>query len=329
MALTIVVRSGDVAAAPSISFDSPRLVIGRGEGCDLRLPDPSVSHRHASIRQRGSEYIIVDEGSTNGTFVGPVRLSPQAPRVVRSGDLIRVGRIWLDVTVEAVVPTQSPNLATKEIALALVAGALEAQGDPAGIRVYVREGPDAGRELVLTEPGRPYVIGRGGRVDLVLDDPDVSRRHVELTRRGSELMVRDLGSKNRTAFGEQALEADRPLRWPAGEDLVIGANRLSYEDPLSEALDELEHAADEQMRDDESIDPPQGLATPEPEDATVEDGFVPAAPHAAPVAAIPRKETRPLRKTRGPDATDLLVAVLALAVLALSVLGLVWLFRSE
>ena len=85
MALTVVVRSGDLKSQATITFDAPRIVIGRGDGCEIRLPDPSVSHRHASIRQRGTDYVVIDEGSSNGTFVGPVRLSPQAPRVVRSG----------------------------------------------------------------------------------------------------------------------------------------------------------------------------------------------------------------------------------------------------
>ena len=69
MALTVVVRSGDHPHPLKISLDAPRIVIGRGEGCEIRLPDPSVSHRHASIRQRGSDYVVVDEGSTNGTWV--------------------------------------------------------------------------------------------------------------------------------------------------------------------------------------------------------------------------------------------------------------------
>src|SRR3954469_11308238 len=96
MAVTIVVRSGDEGASElSLTLDSPRLVIGRGEGCDIRLPDPSVSHRHASLRQRGGEYVLYDENSTNGTFMDRVRLPPQTPRVVRSGERVRVGRVWL------------------------------------------------------------------------------------------------------------------------------------------------------------------------------------------------------------------------------------------
>jgi pSer/pThr/pTyr-binding forkhead associated (FHA) protein len=129
MALTVVVRSGDHPTPLKISLDAPRVVIGRGEGCEIRLPDPSVSHRHASIRQRGSEYVVVDEGSTNGTFVGPVRLSPQAPRIVRSGELVRVGRIWLELTIETVPVTDDVQLTTREIALSLVSSALAAQGE--------------------------------------------------------------------------------------------------------------------------------------------------------------------------------------------------------
>src|SRR5262245_36985371 len=121
MALTVVARASGAETPPGISFDAPRIVIGRGEGCDVRLPDPSVSHRHASIRQRGTEYILLDEGSTNGTFVGPVRLSPQAPRLLRSGELVRLGRVWLEIRVEQVPATQNAPLATCEMALALVA----------------------------------------------------------------------------------------------------------------------------------------------------------------------------------------------------------------
>ena len=69
MPLTVVVRTGDAASLPSITFDAPRIVIGRGDGCEVLLPDPSISHRHASIRQRGTDYIVIDEGSSNGTQV--------------------------------------------------------------------------------------------------------------------------------------------------------------------------------------------------------------------------------------------------------------------
>ena len=113
----------------------------------------------------------------HGTFVGPVRLSPQAPRVLKSGDLIRVGRIWLEVRIEQAAITQNSQLATKEIALMLVAEALAAQGENVAAELCVTEGPDAGRSLKIREFERAYVIGRGAEVSEIWHDvPGEGRR---------------------------------------------------------------------------------------------------------------------------------------------------------
>ena len=100
MPVTLVIHSDeelqDREHLPRLTFDGPRVVIGRSQGCDVRLPDVSVSQRHASLRSKGGHYTIVDEGSANGTFVGGIRLSPRSPRDLRTGDLVRVGRVWLE-----------------------------------------------------------------------------------------------------------------------------------------------------------------------------------------------------------------------------------------
>jgi pSer/pThr/pTyr-binding forkhead associated (FHA) protein len=326
MALTVVVRSGEPKVAPAITFDAPRIVIGRGDGCEVRLPDASVSHRHASIRQRGTDYIVVDEGSTNGTFVGPVRLSPQSPRILRSGDLVRIGRIWLEIRIEQAPPTQQPAQVTREIALGLVAGALAAQGETASVRIQVVEGPDAGRELEILDFERPHVIGRTDSADLALDDVDVSRRHTEIFRKGGQLWVRDLGSKNGTRLGDKKLEGGKEAPWPENTPLFVGNDRLSYEDPLGEALEELERAADERMREDDSVDPP-ATETPPPPSAAPEPVPTEARP-GGPIAAVPERKRQRAAPKPGWGTTDLLVALIALVVLAASVVGLIWLFGS-
>ena len=54
---------------------SPVTMLGRGTDCDLRLVDPGVSRHHAELRVEDDEVVLVDLGSTNGTFVNsePVR----------------------------------------------------------------------------------------------------------------------------------------------------------------------------------------------------------------------------------------------------------------
>jgi pSer/pThr/pTyr-binding forkhead associated (FHA) protein len=328
MALTIVVRSGDTASPPKITFDAPRIVIGRGEGCDVRLPDPSVSHRHASLRQRGTDYIVVDEDSTNGTFVGPVRLPPQTPRVVRTGDLIRVGRVWLEVRFEPAPATEHAHLVTQEIALALVADALNAEGQVAGVRVTVVEGPDAGAEAVIGEQGQPLVVGRAPGSGLVLTDADASRRHCEIYRRGAGLWVRDLGSKNGTRIGDELIVPERETAWRLGTLIGIGGDRIRYHDAVAEALAELERAADERMSAEESVHPP--VAVEAAGTGASRSGVTPhPGDRQAPIAALPKGAGRRTSAGRGWSGTDWLVALLALLVLVVSAVGLYWLFRSE
>lgn len=318
MALCVVIRSGEATSPPTITFDAPRIVVGRGEGCDVRLPDLSVSLRHASFRQRGGDYLVVDEGSTNGTFVGSVRLPPQTPRLLRSGDTLRFGRVWLEVKLEAAAPTQQPALATKEIALGLVASALAAEGEAATVRVRVESGPDAGRELELLDFDRDYVVGRGPGAALPLTDPDVSRRHLELRRRGDRVLVRDVDSKNGATLDGEPIAKDRPTGWRRGAILTVGATRLALEDPLAAALGELERASDERLAEDEFPPPAPKRATATP------------IPAAAPLEPAPRaRSPGPRRRRRGWQWSDTVVSLLALAVLGASLLGLYWLLGLD
>src|SRR5579859_3249222 len=100
MPITVLVRSA-AGDETRLTFDgTQRVAIGRGPGCDVRLPHPTVSHRHASLRAQGSEFLVVDEGSTNGTFVGGVRIAARTSRIVRSGDRVQIGAVWIELRVD-------------------------------------------------------------------------------------------------------------------------------------------------------------------------------------------------------------------------------------
>jgi diguanylate cyclase (GGDEF)-like protein len=67
--------------------DSP-VVIGRGNDCEIRINDHSVSRRHARIQPGADGYYAVDLQSTNGTFVNDV---PASICRLKDGDYLRVG----------------------------------------------------------------------------------------------------------------------------------------------------------------------------------------------------------------------------------------------
>jgi len=66
-----------------------QLTIGRGEDCDIRLHDHSVSRRHARIEPGPEGYFVFDQQSTNGTFVNDRQLDSSL--VLQDGDYLRIG----------------------------------------------------------------------------------------------------------------------------------------------------------------------------------------------------------------------------------------------
>ncbi len=66
--------------------------IGRGLSADLHIDENSVSRRHAIIVHRPTGARVLDDRSSNGTFVNGRRIS-QAE--LRDGDVILVGRVVL------------------------------------------------------------------------------------------------------------------------------------------------------------------------------------------------------------------------------------------
>ena len=318
MALTVVVRSTDASREAKLSFDAPRVVIGRAASCDVRLPDVSVSQRHASIRHRGPEYVLVDENSSNGTFVGQSQLSPQAPRALKNGALIRIGRVWLEIKIEATIVPTNQTVATKDLALQLIADSLTSQGLSVTPYIEVTEGPDQALRFELAEDKSQWVVGRATHADCTLADQDVSREHLELTRTlnasKERWCIRDLGSKNGVQVGETVLGPKKESPWDPKLALQLGTTTIRYRDPVGIALAELESATDELLVAD-SV-PPQ-----------ISSGSVESA------SSLPRPPTsvRPASGHPHPTRTsslagDMLVAALALVVLGVSAVGLYWVF---
>lgn len=64
--------------------------IGRSNDADITIVDQSLSRFHARIRPVGDGFLIIDGGSTNGTFVDEQRLS--GPTRIEAGTRFRLGQ---------------------------------------------------------------------------------------------------------------------------------------------------------------------------------------------------------------------------------------------
>jgi pSer/pThr/pTyr-binding forkhead associated (FHA) protein len=95
----------------------------------------------------------------------------------------------------------------------------EGKGGPAASVVL----PDGSRVRLAEEP---LAIGRLPDCDVVLVDPNVSRRHAELRRDGTTVVVVDLGSTNGTRVNGATVKR-RQLS--DGDEISVGSSSLRFE----------------------------------------------------------------------------------------------------
>lgn len=86
----------------------PRVVIGRTNTCDLRIPVSSVSRQHCEVVVDGDTIRVKDLGSSNGTYHNSVRIQQAT---VHAGDEVVVGPVVFTVVVDGqpsdIKPTRS------------------------------------------------------------------------------------------------------------------------------------------------------------------------------------------------------------------------------
>jgi diguanylate cyclase (GGDEF)-like protein len=69
-------------------LEAGEVLVGRDPDCQLELTDDSVSRRHALLRGTEEGFVVIDLGSTNGTYVNDTRIDMVA---LQPGDRLRFG----------------------------------------------------------------------------------------------------------------------------------------------------------------------------------------------------------------------------------------------
>jgi Inner membrane component of T3SS, cytoplasmic domain len=196
---------------PAIDIEDPRFVIGSGSSARIRLPAAAAR----------AEHVVIDSGTWR---------SADGSGALGEGHTFQIASYRVRVSPAPAGTQPTPPQRTESLARELLRNMLGADGAPS---LTVERGPLAGAKRALPPPEAALVIGRGDDAQWIFDDPDLSKRHLEIRRSWDGVRAADLDSKNGTRLdGEPLREAE--LR--DGALLELGKLVLRYRDPAERHL---------------------------------------------------------------------------------------------
>ena len=196
-----------------IPLTAAGLQIGRGKhaGNDLVLAaDGMVSKKHARLTWEGGRFVLYDEGSTNGTYVGGERVTPERGLPLGDGDELLLGQTRLRLHAPQdllTVPSPFAKLTP-----------------PASLEIGVR-GPlyklvsDSGETFVLASR---MLLGRALTDDIVLVGEGVAPQHARMTVREGVVRIEDLESRGGTVVNGERIPANLPVVLYPGDTIQLG-----------------------------------------------------------------------------------------------------------
>ena len=160
-----------------------KTVIGRGPGTDLRVPETLrfVSSQQAEILKTEAGFVIRDLNSTNGTLLNNQLLQPGQFYPLSNGSIIRIG--------------------DDEYGISVGFTFINLTGEATGMDGFLQAAPATQMAKV-----KHALIGRLSTSDLVLDHPEVSRRHALIRQVGEKYLLEDLDSSNGTYVNDKPIK---------------------------------------------------------------------------------------------------------------------------
>ncbi|HEY5600213.1 MAG TPA: FHA domain-containing protein, partial [Candidatus Manganitrophaceae bacterium] len=200
--------------------DKGVFTLGRDLRSDWTLKDPMVSREHAIIKQNADGFYIEDRGSRNGTFVNKEKITGKK---LSNGDEIQIGScLFYFVEKEGEAKVALSSSAPEERALKEKETVRSQSNGPplSEWSLEVVEGKEPGKAFKL--PAKRLSMGRG-KVDIIIDDPKVSRHHADLEWTEKGFVLNDLNSTNGVFVND--VKIDKKLL-SAGDIIMVGAARL-------------------------------------------------------------------------------------------------------
>src|SRR5207253_3916630 len=85
-----LVLLGEAFAGRTYELNVEKTTVGRVEDNAFQIAEPSVSSHHAEIILKGTDVLIKDLNSTNGTFINGEKVTEQ---VLKPGQTLRLGTV--------------------------------------------------------------------------------------------------------------------------------------------------------------------------------------------------------------------------------------------
>ncbi len=250
-------------------LEHANIVFGRHASCDVILSSDAVSRQHARLawHEKEQQFTLEDLGSGNGTFFQSQKLEPQEKKSVGLNGVFKIddfeiafqygvtegtftsatgtpfddSKTSVDLNADAFSPTDTDLLEIRMIKKVL--GGLDPDKQPS---VTVISEPFVGTKSSFEEGQTEIVVGRDRPANLLIDCPDISRRHAVIAIKWGHYIVRDLQSKNGTFVNGRRIE-ESPLR--DGDEIIFGTVKALFKNPQEFDIEEIAKTLEAQKQE--------------------------------------------------------------------------------
>ncbi|MDB5079435.1 MAG: transporter ATP-binding protein [Chloroflexi bacterium] len=180
--------------------------IGRSASNDIVIADPRTSRRHVEVIQENGQFWAVDAGSANGFYVNDQQVQRAQ---LQTGDLITIGLVRMAFQVGTPAAPGPDQTGPSPVSTVML--------DPQAVNQILNQANLPPGPALIDENNLQHIDLRFRPVtsfgrdqagnELLLDNPQVSRRHLQISHRNGVFTATDLNSTNGTYVNGQRIQS--------------------------------------------------------------------------------------------------------------------------
>lgn len=209
-----------------------QVTIGRSPECDIKIDNPAISRKHATLQSREDGYLLTDLGSANGTFLNGEKVDQ--PVTVKPGDVINLAKFELRFQsdprseVEKMIGADVPDMeATMMVDAAKMAKAFQSPPDAAPAasgprKLVVLKGEANVKELLMERD--VVTIGKAGTCDLVVKGFFLDKVEATVSQKQGQYFLVPMGGGVRI----NNEKPDKEVTLKIGDTFTVGKTVVAF-----------------------------------------------------------------------------------------------------